>query len=375
MISTVIAKPTRECNASCSYCSAPPESGEHWSFYDFQRYFDRVKPALSDNCNWIWHGGEPTLLPPSFYVACHDYAKRHLPGIRFCIQSNLLNYSSKRWKKVFHTIFGGRVSTSFDPSSEERILSGSSELYTKTFKARLQQVICDGMKPLVITVIGKDDSSLVREYAYAAIDENLIDIRLNYMYPAGRAFNEDSIITPDDYGDLLIDVFDKWIDAGGRNEFVPVSQMLDAVTRRHVNRCPWTRDCASGFLSITPIGDVYTCGTLTDLGDESLKYGNLNDIGDDPLELQYGIHRLLASEAATTVRARKYKLPKDCLACEHFQECQGGCQRDAALYGRGLGGKYYYCGSWKKVFSHIKHRINAGHLNDVISRRRLGVSV
>lgn len=375
MISTVIAKPTRECNASCSYCSAPPESGEHWSFNDFKRYFDRVRPALSDKCNWIWHGGEPTLLPPSFFVSCYEYAKQFIPGIKFCIQTNLLNYSTRRWKSIFHDIFGGRISTSYDPISNSRILNGSSELYSETFKRRLGQVVTDGFKPLVITVIGKDDAETVKEYTYGAINENNIDVRLNYMYPAGRAFNANSIITPKDYGDLLIDVFDKWVEEGAKNELVPVSQMLDAVTRRHVNRCPWTRDCASGFLSITPTGDVYTCGTLTDLGDESLSYGNLNDIPDDTLSISTGIYQLLASDAAKTISARKYTLPRDCLTCAHFKECQGGCQRDAALYGRGLGGKYYYCQSWKKVFSHIKTRIEKGELDELIARRRIGVPV
>ena len=51
-ILVVIAKPTRVCNADCSYCSSPPleEMGSNWepewNFETFKNYFDKVFPYM-----------------------------------------------------------------------------------------------------------------------------------------------------------------------------------------------------------------------------------------------------------------------------------------------------------------------------------------
>ena len=42
--------------------------------------------------------------------------------------------------------------------------------------------------------------------------------------------------------------------------------------------------------------------------------------------------------------------------------------RDAELYGRGLGGKFYYCESWKAVFDRIKESIKSGEAKNVIEK-------
>ena len=45
--SVVIAKPTKSCNADCSYCSAPPDGAGQWSLEDFKTIVDRLQGNLS----------------------------------------------------------------------------------------------------------------------------------------------------------------------------------------------------------------------------------------------------------------------------------------------------------------------------------------
>ncbi|MEM6903272.1 MAG: radical SAM protein, partial [Pseudomonadota bacterium] len=92
MISTVIAKPTKVCNAACTYCSAPPDGVPKWSIDDFKRYFDRLAPHLTDQAYIIWHGGEPMLLGAEFYEQAGEYARHQHPNVNFSIQTNLLSY-------------------------------------------------------------------------------------------------------------------------------------------------------------------------------------------------------------------------------------------------------------------------------------------
>ena len=66
-ISTVIIKPTKGCNADCTYCCAPPDGAPKWDIETFKKVFDAMEPRLNPSAILIWHGGEPMLLGPKFF--------------------------------------------------------------------------------------------------------------------------------------------------------------------------------------------------------------------------------------------------------------------------------------------------------------------
>ena len=123
--SVVIAKPTKSCNADCSYCSAPPDGAGQWSLEDFKTIVDRLQGNLTPKVDWIWHGGEPMLMGPDFFRACAEYADAQGVKLNFAIQTNLLSYTSARWGDVFENVFEGRISTSFDPYKKYRTVTVS----------------------------------------------------------------------------------------------------------------------------------------------------------------------------------------------------------------------------------------------------------
>lgn len=49
-LSTVIAKPTKDCNADCEYCSSPPDLTGHWTLKNSRKlliyYFLRCTSKL-----------------------------------------------------------------------------------------------------------------------------------------------------------------------------------------------------------------------------------------------------------------------------------------------------------------------------------------
>lgn len=370
-INAVIAKPTRECNADCTYCAAPPTIGNFWSIETFRRYFDRVSPSLSPNATWVWHGGEPMLLGPDFYISAYEYAKSRHPGIRFSMQTNLLGYSPGRWGNVMANVFGGSVSTSYDPDERLRTVEGSSKLYNTVFKKRLDQFLNDGFSPLVLSVLSDETLEFGLKFLEESLKHEKFSMRFNYVYPAGKGADNASVMTPALYGEFLIKCFDMWASSTGNIDVVPVSQMFDLCLGLDSDRCPWTSNCSSHFLHVDPEGDVYTCGSLADLNDLSLCYGNLSDISDEDVALGAGVSRLLSSQGALKVTKRRLNIPVDCKSCEQFDVCRGGCQRDAALYDRGLGGKFYFCESWLLVFDHIKKRIKSGEISSFIEARYL----
>lgn len=383
MISSVIIKPTKECNADCSYCSAPPDGNEKWSIDTFKKIFARLEPALSKDCFLIWHGGEPMLMGPDFYRAAREIVDSFgRKDIRFSIQTNLLLYKSALWKDVFSNIFKGSVSTSFDPDEVSRTIKGSSEKYSKQFYKKIEEVISDGFTPMVIGTY----SEKTIKYAHKAYDHSLsfgnnsYDIRFNYRYPAGRDADIGESITPRQYGEMLIDLWNRWITEVPNFNITPLDQMLNKVLGLESGRCPWTRSCGGKILGIEPGGEVYNCSEFADMDRPEFSFGNIIN-GSIPLPGKNVVNfykkpkdedlvrKMLSSEPARKMRSRVYNLPPDCKSCQHFAECEGGCMRDAELFNRGLGGKFYYCESWMMVFTKIKQDLKDGKVDKLLESR------
>ena len=122
--------------------------------------------------------------------------------------------------------------------------------------------------------------------------------------------------------------------------------------------CPWTRKCGGKFIEIEPDGDIYNC---SEFADYSKKYcfGNLKE---------KSLPELLNSKPAKQIKRRVTQLPVSCQNCEHFDDCEGGCARDSALYNNGLYGKFHYCKTWKMVFSRIKESILLGQADNIIEK-------
>ncbi len=378
-LNTIIVKPTKDCNADCSYCSSPPDEDGHWTVSRFKVAFDKLFDQMSHEAVWIWHGGEPMLLGPKFYKECWEHVekknKEKNKNVKFSMQTNILLYSTKQWKSVFRDIFKGSVSTSFDPDAKYRSLDGSTEKYTEQFYKKLSEVLEDGFNPMVVSTYDEEAvPNGMRFYEKSLAQENQFNIRFNYRYPIGRADNNGSgLIEPHTYGKMLIELYDRWIKDAPRFSITPLDQMLDLSVGGKNMRCPWTRGCAGSFLGIEPNGDLYNCPDFADLKDESFKFGNIfnSTINKDAVfevrvKSDVFYEEIQKTPASRRHKRRVNKLPKDCLTCEHFNECQGGCMRDAELYNRGLGGKFFYCESWKMVFKRIKESILSGEADKLL---------
>lgn len=367
----VVAKPTRVCNADCAYCSSPPleemgsEWAPEWNFNKFKLYFDKVYPYMIDGAYWIWHGGEPMLMGHQFYRDCFEYAesqfKIHNRRVLFSMQSNLLGYN-KQWKEVFSEIFGGSVSTSFDPDEHQRTIKGNPKTYAKVFKRVINEVVNDGFRPMVIGVYSEETAPLMHKmYDWSlSLGNKAFPLRFNYCHPTGRFESTGEAISPLTYGNTLIELYNRWIKDVPDFTITPLDQMFRKVIGIDgEGHCPWTRRCGGRFVEIEPNGDVYNCSDFADLGNKYC-FGNLGD--DITLEEMFN------TKAAHMIKRRATHLPASCQTCEHFDDCEGGCMRDAELYNHGLYGKFHYCQSWKMVFARIKESILLGEADKVIEK-------
>ncbi|KPC16911.1 radical SAM/SPASM domain-containing protein [Pseudomonas amygdali] len=377
MIGVVIAKPTKLCNADCSYCSSPPDGSKPWGEEQLVRIFSSLKGHLEPKALFLWHGGEPLLMGPDFYRKAHAIAKELTPEIEFAVQTNLLLYKTKQWKGVFEDIFGGACSTSYEPDEKQRTIKGDPVKYSRTFFRKLEEFQADGFNPLVIGTFTEETADLMHLMYDKSIErgDRSYHLRMNYCSPVGRESGSGLLIEPETYGRKLIEIYDRWIADVPGFVVTPLDLMLRKVLGQDLERCPWTRKCGGAFMGIMPNGDVYNCGEFSDLSDD-WRYGNIlegtytpgrqaiNFVRKAPVELI--VPNLMASPAARTIKRRAVLQPLDCQSCRHFKECQGGCARDVVLYNQGIGGKFMYCRSWKMVFDRIKASILSGEADRMI---------
>lgn len=380
MIGVIIAKPTRLCNADCSYCCSPPDGHDSWKERELRLLFSALRGNLEPGATFIWHGGEPLLMGPDFYRMAWEISREITPELKFSVQSNLLLYKSSRWKDIFRNIFGGSCSTSYDPDETQRTIKGNSERYTKTFFRKLDEVMGDGFMPMVIGTFTEATAPLMHLMYDKSLERGDLayDIRLNYCSPVGREAGAGLLIQPETYGAKLIEVYNRWIKDCPQITVTPLNQMMGKVLGFEGERCPWTRKCGGSFMGIMPNGDVYNCGEFADLTEE-WRYGNIFDGTYAPHRSAVNVYRradrenliagMMGSKAATLIKRRAIQQPDDCKSCQHFAECQGGCVRDVVLYEQGIGGKFMYCRSWKMVFDRIKESILKGEADNFLLSR------
>ncbi len=377
--SVIIAKPTKECNADCSYCSAPPDGAERWSLDDFKRILGRLQGNLTPKVDWIWHGGEPMLMGPEFFRACAEYARSQGVDLNFAMQTNLLGYKSSRWKDVFEDIFDGRISTSFDPYKKYRTIKGDADTYDRVFWRAMDDVIADGFRPLVIGVYdeGAANKAMAMYDRASAYGSYGFDIRYNYAYPAGRAKSSGMLISSQTYGKMLLDLYDRWISELPGFNITPLDQMLSKVAGFRALLCPWTKSCGGKFLTIDPDGSVFNCSEFSDLGAPEHRFGNILtgavQTKAQPVEVKFYtgadvVPALGSSPASRDIIGRSRNVPPDCKTCRHFQECEGGCARDSVLFERGMGGKFAYCQSWMMLFDRMKESVRTGEADKILYR-------
>lgn len=347
-IKTIIAKPTRACNADCSYCCAPKYDNNRWSVDTFKKFIDKLEPHLYESCDLLWHGGEPMLMGPKFYQEAYEYTKKLGINMQFSMQTNILKYNSKTWKKVLHDIFGGRISTSFDPDIKDRTVKGSAELYAKQFYTALQAMIDDGFDAFIIGVFDDSNIHMADEmYEWAKKYDGRISLRINYKNPVGRASQEEAqlLLDPITYGETLVRLDRKRKMDKAKIGLIPNDTLFSKLAGSNEQLCPWTSTCGGQIVSIEPNGDIYNCDNYAELEDpDQFAFGNLH---------RNSMHDILSSQAFKQIMSRSYTIHSDCLSCEYYHACQGGCSRDSYIHTGDTNGKFPYCASWKMILKEI----------------------
>jgi uncharacterized protein len=339
VIHTVLVKPvSADCNLACAYCfylpksSLYPESNPRMSEETLRKLTEEALMAGAPLVNFIWQGGEPTLAGLEFFKKAVEYQKLFkYPNqvIENSIQTNGL-LVDKEWAEFFKRE-DWLVGVSLDGSRVEhdsyRVHENGSGSYQNVRKA-LNTLRKSGVQYNILALLNdvnvKTPKKLYRELVDGG-HKHLQFIPCMEMAPTGGV--TEFSITPKEYGQFLIEVFEEWVKDIPEVYVRDFEDLLIKTVTGTAPNCVYNGRCGE-YLVVVHNGDVYPCDFFVE---PVWLLGNI---------METGIEELSRSERFAQFKVNR-KLQKPCKECDWVGYCHGGCQKTM------LKGRYYFCESLK----------------------------
>jgi uncharacterized protein len=375
----VVAKPIGPaCNLDCEYCfylekQALFPAGEQY------RMPDRVLSAFiagyvasqpTPVVEFVWQGGEPTLLGIDFFKRVIELQKPFAKSktITNSLQTNgtLLTDEWCRFLKKHSFMVGISLDGPkeiHDRYRKDRKGRGTFEQAMRGLRLLQQhKVECNVLacvaretaaRPLEVYRFLKNAG--VEFIQFTPIVERMPDpqsvgqgMRLAAPAaldsPEGQGEVTDWTVRPEDYGDFLIAVVEEWVRHDvGRVFVMNFEWALNAWIGNPSPVCVHAKQCGRSLV-IEHNGDVYACDHCVypqyRLG--NILNGTLQDMAARSLKSGFGVTKETA-------------LPRRCRECNVLAACQGGCPKHRfANTFADEPGLHYLCEGYRKYFLHLR---------------------
>ena len=348
-----------DCNLDCSYCyyrqslegARVRQRIEEAVLAAFLRqYMEHVADAHIASLSW--QGGEPTLAGIEFFEwAVTLEAEYASPGttISNALQTNAVLLDD-RWGEFLRR-YSFLVGVSLDGPEEihdsvRRDRGGHGSF--RRVMAGIDVLRRHGVGFNILCVVGRHNVKCVRELMRFFRGEGFSHLQ---FIPAMNFQSVEPdvapsyLITPEEYGEFLIDLFDEWYEGGFPTTSV---RTFDAILQSYLGMpndfCVYSERCDSGIV-VEYNGDIYPCDFYVS---EDRRLGN---IMEDSLE------SILARPERASFISRKQSLPKQCEECEWRWLCRGGCPRNRP--NGDARSPEYFCWSHQRLFSCADDRLSA----------------
>ncbi|MDR0791603.1 MAG: radical SAM protein [Methanomassiliicoccaceae archaeon] len=337
---TIIIKPTLSCNIGCRHCYHTPEerSGEVMSLGTLEMII-RMASEEYETVWFVWHGGEPLMLPLKFYkdaIALQErYFGKGSHRVSNTIQTNGILIDKKlmgfcKEKNI-------NVGVSFEGPCNDMLRERTADVQGNLDMMRER----GHMFSVNATICADDTNDQLRLYEHFI--GNGMALSLTPVILSGSATKE-MIPDADEYAKASIDVFDRWLhDADAEMPLIPHLQyVMSALGNPSPSDCAHS-SCLTKWVSVYPNGDLYPCAKGCP---SRFRMCNITDIGR--------ISDAFRSEAMMGILTASIERREKCAAsCSIFKYCNGGCSIDALSEGSMSDNGGNSCRIFKKVFTHI----------------------
>lgn len=371
------------CNLNCEYCfylekQALFGDGENYRMNDpvLSAYINQyITSQPTPIVEFVWQGGEPTLLGIEFFQRVIELQKPFLSQktIINSLQTNgtlltdtwcdflrkhnfLVGISIDGPKEIHDRYRRDRSSNgSFDKAISGLKLLGKHGIEYNVLACVARETAA---KPLEVYHFLKQSG--VKFIQFTPIIERIPDTSskkcgLCLAGPASLDTKEQNTqvtewtVFPEGYGNFLIAVYEEWV----RNDVGDIFVMnfewaLNAWIGNPSPVCIHAKQCGRSLV-LEHNGDVYACDHCVypqyKLG--NILHDDLVKLANQSLQAGFGV-------------AKETALPRWCRECEVLKACQGGCPKHRftqTIYGES--GLHYLCEGYRKFFLHIRRYLRA----------------
>ncbi|MFH0899957.1 MAG: radical SAM protein [Pseudomonadota bacterium] len=350
----LIVKVTRRCNLRCTYCGEWRASPGHTM--EFPILARTIVRALReyDNVTFIWHGGETTLLPISFYkkaMLIQARFRRSGQHIANGLQTNGTLLDDEWGRFLRDARFGVGISLDGPPEIQNRTrpFAGGKPSYDAVVRG-IEVLRRHGLNASALLVVDREVLSLGPE----CIFDFFIDLGISrYSCLAAKPVRQQQspaetsgvhYTNTERYTEFLRGLYDRWLAHGDRSIRI---RELDAIRARILGKdaaiCTIAGNCFGRFFTIEPNGDVKPCDCY---GEAQGVFGSISDMSFSDIMRSSGLRRLIDENEAALQSLRD--------RCSEFEITRGGCPYDrfvAAKFGQ------THCCTYHGLVDHIRDRL------------------
>lgn len=360
---SVIIKPSgSQCNLACEYCFYMKKSrlypNSHFRMSDetlevFIR--DYLDSQPEGEVNFIWQGGEPTLMGLSFFEKAVELQKKYLiPGqvIQNALQTNglLLNEDWGKFLGDHHFLAGISLDGPQQYHDSYRRTRSGEGTYSQAL-AGLDILTKYNVETNILACVSV--ANIHDPLGVYGHFRDVLDMRFLQFIPIVERANASGnqkgekltsrSITGREFGNFLITIFDEWIQKDVGEVFI---QLFEACLGIYLGLpatvCVFSETCGA-CLALEHTGDLFSCDHYVQ-ADALL--GNI---------ISYPLNNLVSSRAQKTFgENKKTFLPKKCLRCEVRFICNGDCPKNRIL--SAVKGDYpisHLCDGYYAFFKHV----------------------
>lgn len=338
------------CNLECSYCYYsggqtiprwPPGPTGFMNEAVLERTISAYMATDQSVYSMVWHGGEPTLLPVSFYEKAIELQQKHAAkGSRISnsLQTNGVNISEDLAELLAKYRFLCGVSLDGPAEVHDKYRRTTSGKPTHhRVQTGMQTLSAAGVMTNVAVVVSMANvHSPVATYRYL---RNIGSTHLHFIPCVewdGNGNPSDESITAEQWGTFLVSIFKEWHKHDIGKVSVRLFESILAKLVRGINMDCYNSDKCDRYLVVEANGDIYPCDFYVA---PEYRLANIMDITFTEIR---ELHKY------REFARRKTNWSTQCNTCHFVNLCKGDCRK----FRPGATNQSRLCDGWKIFYSH-----------------------
>ncbi len=341
----VMLIPTLGCPSNCNYCWSSEENSPIMDIKIIEEVVEWLKNFRDEPVTFTFHGGEPLLAGYEFFHQALTLLTEGLKNLKpaLAIQTNLWNLTPELAQLLKE--YDIPIGSSLDGPLKLNDLQRGEGYYEKTMQGYETAKAYNLNISFICTFTSY--SINFKEDIFNFFLENKLNLKLHPALPSIREENPTKwTLTPEDYGELLIYLLDKYLENIDKIELKNIDHLCKCVFTRRGKVCTFV-DCMGDTFAIGPDGSIYPCYRF--VGMPEWVMGNVID--------HPSIDELSKSAPWKLLQEYSDYVDRECKKCNYIKFCRGGCPYNALTITDGeVNSVDPHCIAYKTIFKEITKR-------------------